>query len=43
MPPGRSVDIDTAADMAKAERLLAGWGGTLPEPGQDTLEPETDR
>lgn len=43
MPVGRSVDIDTAADMAEAERLLAGWGGTLPEPGQDTRAPETGR
>lgn len=43
MPACRSVDIDTAADMAEAERLLAGWGDTLPEPGQDTRAPETDK
>lgn len=43
MPACRSLDIDTAADLAEAERLLAGWGGILPEPGQDMLVPETDR
>lgn len=31
MAPDRSVDIDTAADMAEAEALLARWGGKIPE------------
>lgn len=39
MPRGRSLDIDTAADLAEAERRLAGWGGILPESGQDILAP----
>ena len=31
MPPVRSLDIDTAADLAEAEELLAVWGCDLSE------------
>ena len=43
MPACRSVDIDTAADMAEAERLMAGSGANLPELGHDTPAPETGK
>lgn len=31
MPVQRSIDIDTTADFAEAERLLDVWGGRFPE------------